>query len=307
MLASNELPDELKHLISLDDFNLILTFSTTYLTDKGYKNISFSDGFLLYDNLGENEPSVQANFLNLVKTVIGEERKDWQMEAIKYLDSINQDQELEHDLLLNFEKAKEYLTVRLHPRSTYKNEPQKSHVETLVYKIDIPETYSLLALDLPRRFHFMTIDEITVWDKKRKRLFEIAHNNLINKIDDIKVRRYNLEGAIFYTLFDTDYSSAYCIDFANNCNNLIGQKGSIVSFPTKGSVFVHPISNREQFNICYNHIAKNTIKFFDDDPGPISRNLYWFYKNKFNTFQTVWNNRELTYIIPSKLLDLLKR
>lgn len=304
---NNEFPDELKHLISQDDFNSILTAATTHLTDKGHRNISFADGFLLYDTVGENETSNQTNFMNLVKSVLCEERKDWHAKTVEYLDRLNEDKELKDEVLLNFEKAREYLTVRLHPLSTYEDEPQKSLIETLVYKVDIPETYSLLALDLPSNFHFLTVDEINVWSKEKNKLFEIAHSNLLIKIENIEVQQHNWDGAVFYTLFDRDYSAAYCIDFVNNCNNLIGEKGSLISFPTRGSVLVHPISDKRQFNVGYNHIAEKTNKFFDDDPGPISRNIYWLYENKFTLFEMTWNNGELTYNIPKQLNDLLHR
>jgi hypothetical protein len=294
-----ETPDELKYLISKDDFNSILTFATTHLTNKGHTNISFADGLLLYETLEEGGTRNQTNFLNLVKSVLCEERKDWQIKTVEYLENLNQDKELESEILLNFEKAKEYLSVRLHP--------QKSHIETLVYKVEIPETYSMLALDLPTRFHFLTVDEVNVWSEDKSKLFEIAHNNLRDKIETIQAQQHDWDGAVFYTLFDRDYSAAYCIDFANNCDNLIGEKGSLISFPTRGSVFVHPISDNGQFNIGYNHIVEKTNKFFDDDPGPISRNIYWLHENKFTLFEMTWNNGELTYNIPQQLHDLLYR
>lgn len=302
-----ETPDELKHLISQDDFNLILTFATTHLTDKGHRNISFADGLLLYETLEEGGTRNQTNFLNLVKSVLCEERKDWQVKTVEYLDNLSKDKELENEIILDFSKAKEYLTLLLQPITNYQDEPYKSHVEKLVYKVDIPETYSLLALDLPNRFHILTIDEINVWGIDRNNLFEIAHDNLRDKIEDIQAQQHDWDGAIFYTLFDRDFSAAYCIDFANNCDNLIGEKGSLISFPTRGSVFVHPISDHGQFNIGYNHIVEKTNKFFDDDPGPISRNIYWLYENKFTLFEMTWNNGELTYNIPKQLHDLLNR
>jgi hypothetical protein len=245
--------------------------------------------------------------LNLVKSVLCEESKDWQEKTLEYLDNLSKDKELENEILLDLAKAKEYLTLRLHPITNYQDEPFKSHVGNLVYQVDIPETYSLLALDLPNRFHILTIDEINVWGIDRNNLFEIAHNNLRDKIEDIQAQQHDWDGALFYTLFDRDFSAAYCIDFANNCDNLIGENGSLISFPTRGSVFVHPISDNGQFNIGYNHIVEKTNKFFDDDPGPISRNIYWFFENQFTLFEMTWDNGELTYSIPKQLHDLLNR
>jgi len=299
------LPDELRHLLSHEDFNSILTFAITHLKDSGHSNISFADGLLVYETAEDSGAQIQTNFVNLVKSVLCEEKKDWKTKTAEYFENLNKDKNLENEVLLSFEKAREYLTVRLHPASNYKDEPYKSHVETLVYKTDIPESYSLLALDLPSRFHILTIKEIDVWNIDRVKLFEIAHNNLLEKIENIKAQKHNWDGADFYTLFDRDYSASYCIDFANSCSNLIGEKGSLVSFPTRGSVFIHPITNKEQFNIAYKHIAEKTNTFFDDDPGPISRNIYWFNENKFILFDHTWKNEGIVYNIPQQLLDQL--
>ena len=190
-----ETPDELKHLISQDDFNSILTFATTHLTDKGHRNIYFADGLLLYETLEEGGTRNQTNFLNLVKSVLCEEKKDWQVKTVEYLDNLSKDKELENEILLDFGKAKEYLTLRLQPITNYQDEPYKSHVEKLVYKVDIPEIYTLLALDLPNRFHILTIDEIHVWGIDRDNLFEIAHNNLRDKIEDIQAQQLLLARA----------------------------------------------------------------------------------------------------------------
>lgn len=300
-------PDELKHLISNDDFNSILFYATTHLKDKGYINVSYDDGLLFYESAGDNQTKNETYFINLVKSIICEDRKDWTLKTIEYLESIHKDKELESEILKDFENAKKYLTVRLQSNTNYADEPYKSHLETLVYKVDIPETYSVLALDLPSRFHILTLEEINAWGVEKDILFYIGHNNLLDKIEHIQAQKQDWDGAVFYTLFDRDYSASYCIDFANSCNNLIGEKGSLISFPTRGSVFVHPITDRKQFNTAYYHFAEKTNKFFDDDPGPISRNIYWFNENKFIQFNVSWNNGELTYDTPEQLHNLLNK
>lgn len=298
-------PDELKHLVSQSDFNFILSLATRHLQSSGYVNVGFSEDVLFCETTGDNVLKSKINFINLVKSVICEERNDWGAKTIEYLDSFNKDAELESEVLLSFDKAKGYLTVRLQPATNYNEEPYQSHLETLVYKVDIPETYSLLALDLPSRFHILTIDEINVWAVDKADLFAIAHNNLLDRIENIEAQKHDCDGAVIVTLFDRDYSASYCIDFSNSCNNLIGKKGSLISFPTRGSVFVHPITDIVQFNIAYRYIVEKTNRFFDDDPGPVTRNIYWFYENSFTNFEITWNDGEITYTVPNQLNDLL--
>lgn len=300
-----ETPNELKHLISEDDFNSILTTVLTYLKDNGHSNISYVDGIIVSQILNKGISRNQINLVNFVKSVLCEERQVWQIKTKEFLDDLLQGEELEHEILADFERAKEFLTVRLQSITSYQDEPYKSNLKELVFKVDIPETYSLLALDLPTRFHILTIKEIKEWGLDKETLFEISHNNLLQNIESILVQNHEWDGAVFYTLFDRNYSASYCIDFANNCDSLIGKKGSLVSFPSKGSVFVHPVTDIMQFNVGYKYIVDKTNTFFNDEWGPISRNIYWFYKNKFILFQITSNNSELTYNIPQQLLDLL--
>jgi hypothetical protein len=221
------------------------------------------------------------------------------------LDKFYKDKDLIDFLLNNYSKAKEYLTIRLQVASTYHETISKDSHLTHIYTIDAPETHTVLALDLPHTFHILSRKDVAKWHDDERTLFELAHGNIRSKIDRIEAKKRNWNGVTIFTLFDRDYSASYCIDFGTNCENLVGQLGSIVCFPTKGSVFVHPVSDIQQFNIAFPLLVEKVNKFYQEDPGPITRNIYWYFGDASIKFGTVFEWEELTYTIPKKLVEML--
>lgn len=296
---------ELTHLISPDDFNAMVMLTVKVLKAKGKINLAYKDGVLSYTTQSDGK-DYKVNFLNVVKHALTEDKADWEKTLDEYFERAHAGEELEEEILEDYLKAKEYLTLRLQPFSMYEEEPEKKLLANLIYKTDLPETYSVLALDLPTRFAILQRAEVEKWQIEDAELFVLAHANLQSKIEGIEATKYNWDGAECYTLFDRDFSAAYCIDFENNCSNLIGPLGSLVGVPCRGSVFIHPISAIETFNTGYNKLAEMTSKFFDEEVGPISRNIYWFYQGKFVAFEKTLNDGNLIYTIPNDLENLLR-
>jgi len=85
----------------------------------------------------------------------------------------------------------------------------------------------------------------------------------------------------------------------------LGKYGSLVSIPNKGSGFVHPI-NHNDISLVIGDIHEMIIKFYDEDPGPISVNYYWYYNDKFYKFPiSVEQEGFRTYHLPIELDKLI--
>jgi hypothetical protein len=298
-----KLPQGLESIVSEKDFLLLLKYSNDHLAERKFQNIRLEDGLLKYENSGSLK--IETNFVNLVKTVLCHERAFWQVKTEEFLAKLNSDDALKLDLFADFEKAKSFLALRLHSVDAYEGGADAWGIKSHFYKSDIPDTYTVLVLDLPETFHILRRDEAAIWHQSEDLLFEVAGNNTSNRIDKIEARRRDWNGADILTIFDSDYSASYCIDFKNNCENLIGKFGSIVCFPTKGSVFVHLLQDAEGFNAAYPILVEQTNKFFNEDPGPITRNIYWYFDGAFVKFELDINGTEITYNIPRKLLEML--
>ncbi len=297
------LPKGLESIVSEDDFLLVLKYSKGHLAERNFQNIRLEDGILKFENKASLR--VETNFVNLVKTVLCYDRASWQMQTGEFLSKLNSDDGLKHDLFADFGRAKEFLALRLHSMDAYQGGSDKSGILNHFHRIDIPDTYTVLVLDLPQTFHILRRDEASAWQQSEEQLFEVAATNTSNRIDKIEARRRDWDGADIVTIFDSDYSASYCIDFKYNCESLVGKFGSIVCFPTKGSVFVHFLENAERFNAAYPILVDQTNKFFNEDTGPITRNIYWYFDGVFVKFEVDIKDAEITYNIPRRLLEML--
>jgi len=304
----NQVPEELRSIVSQKTFSSFLSFAIDHLTRNNYKNIHLEEGLLRFER---NSEKLQVNFTNLLKHIIARKhpiigkQRSWKKSTGDYLDNFFSGITFTDSILSDFSKAKTYLTVRLHSQTAYTEKSPFDSIQHHVYRIDIPDTYIVLALDLPNTFHLLTKKQIEKWGIAEADLFEIARTKVGNQIEKITAKKRDWNGVPIVTLFDGDYSAAYCSDFRNNCDNIIGEIGSLVAFPTKGSVFVHMISSKEAFSEALPIFSEQVNKFYTEDPGPITNNLYWFDGQSFIKFDISHQNGAITYTTPHPLVARL--
>jgi len=296
------LPEELEKVITQQEYSTILSYTLGHLS-QGWHAFRLEAGVLYYLR-NEDRSEAQLNFTNLVKHIICEEQRDWPDRIARYINRLTIDRKVLDPIIASFEAAKNFLTVRLHAQSVYDVFPRGT--EGYILKEVIPEMYAALAIDLPEQFHILRKDEIEHWDIDKDELFWTAYANLGDKLEKIKVATREMDGVDMITLFDRDYSAAYAVDFGNSCRAWVGKMGSIVAIPAKGSVFIHLIQDNSTFNSAFGKMAELTNKFFREDPGPLTNNVYWFHHNRFELFPKVMEGHSLTYNIPNRLLAYLK-
>lgn len=296
------IPEELEKVITQEEYAAILSYTLAHL-GQGWHAFRLEAGVLSYLRK-EDRSEARLNFTNLVKHIICEDQKDWPDRIARYINRLTIDRKVLDPIIASFDAAKDYLTVRLHAQSVYDVFPNGT--EGYILKEVIPEMYAALAIDLPEQFHILQKDEIAHWDIDKDELFWTAYANLSDRVEQIKVGSREMDGVNMITLFDRDYSAAYVVDFANSCGEWVGRMGSIVAIPAKGSVFIHPIQDSSAFNGAFGKMAELTNKFFREDPGPLTNNVYWFHHNRFELFPKVMEGHSLTYNIPNRLLAYLK-
>jgi hypothetical protein len=297
------IPGELDNLLSEEDYRRIAGYAIDHLSTS-LKDIALADGQIRATDAEGS--TVLVNLVNLVKNILVHDQADWQPETVEYLEKFGRDQDLEAYLYTDFDIAQAYLTVRLQPKGIFENPDYPGMaVEEFIYRTDLEDLYTVLSFDLPNRFAMIRREYVADWRVSDADLFAIARQNLTQKLEDISCRQLEAEGATIITLFDRDYSASVAVDFAHHCGACIGSLGSVVCFPSKGSVFIHPIEEAEEFNKAYHWLVERVNDFYDEEPGPLTRNFYWYYAGSFEQFGTEWEGNYLTYNIPEALVGLL--
>ena len=297
------IPTELDDLLSEEDYREIAGYAIDHLSST-LKGITLADGQIRATNA--EDCTVLINLVNLVKNILVHEKSEWQPQTVEYLEKFSRDQDLEAYLYTDFDIAQAYLTVRLQPKGIFENPDYPGMtVEAFIYRTDLEDLYTVLSFELPNQFVMIRREYIADWRVSDADLFEIARQNLTRKLEDIHCRQLEAEGATIITMFDRDYSASMAVDFENNCSACIGSLGSVVCFPSKGSVLIHPIEEAGEFDKAYGWLVEQVNEFYDEEPGPLTRNFYWYYAGGFEKFGMEWEDKYLTYHIPEALVRLL--
>jgi hypothetical protein len=296
-------PPGLKSFVASKDYREIIDHAIQYLS-RSCTLISLVDGILTVQDADELTRLI--NLTNLVKNILLYEKEDWPNEIADYLDRFDRDQDLEDYLYMDCDMAVPYLTIRLQPQEAFQNPDYPTlSIEDYVYKSDLEGIYTVLALDLPSRFAMILRKNIADWPLDEHDLFSIAQQNLTGKLESIDYKWHDVDEALIVTLFDRDYAACLAAHFSANYEELVGPFGSVVCLPSRGSVFVHPIETAAAFSTALQWLAEQTNKFFAEEPGALTRTIYWYFEGTFVKFDIQWEGNYLTYVIPSALVAKL--
>ena len=177
-------------------------------------------------------------------------------------------------------------------------------VDNYVHRIDFPKTYTLLILEFEGKFHFIRRDEIGEWEKSESELFEIAIRNL--PLDEIEAKEYEFgDKFTVFIFFSGDFSSSMMLDLKNQAEYCIGKYGTLLALPSKGTAFAHPIENGEILDLI--EILNPLVqKFYNEDPGNVSTNYYWYYQDQIQIFPTEKTDKSMLIKLPLDLAHLLE-
>ncbi|MEO7990026.1 MAG: hypothetical protein ABI663_10820 [Chryseolinea sp.] len=269
------LPPSYDGLINQKDYNLVVELCKKYLTKHDYKIINIGDGEIIVEH-GDQEKHFYLD--NLVRLLAQNSKLQWENYINEHFDKQKEIPFATDFLYKDFEYASQFIKAYLKPKATF--EPDQ--VGDYVNRVDLPETYTFLILDFKEQFHFVRRDNIGEWNKTEEGLFEIGFANISNESIDIKESLLADKFPI-YMFFSGDFSASFIIELERNAIFTIGTYGSIVAVPTKGSAFIHPIENNQVMEVIV-ALAELTKKFYDEDPGNITMDFYWFHHGKFDIF-----------------------
>jgi hypothetical protein len=294
-----KLPVRFSHLICEEDYIKILELVQDYLEHRG--NIqNIADGVIfLDDNIKEYH---QIPLDNLIRTLCGENLYNWNYLIAEHFDKLLNKPELKFNLE-DFDSIKNIISLRIYPDGYFESIDFQGK---LVYKVDFELTKTTLVFDFPDKFTPVENKYLAKWGVDKEQLFKIAQKNINKQKVSIDKKTY-AGGFDLYTFFSGDYSVSYLRDFENNAGFAKGNYGSLVMIPTRGSGFVHPINGHDITQVI-SEIHNMIFNFYEEDPGPINANYYWYYDNKFIMFPiTVDKEGYTNYFLPKNLNEMIKK
>jgi hypothetical protein len=273
--------------VNQKDYNVIVGYYKDYLEKVGQKIVKIETGEIVVD-LGDQQRHYYLD--NLVRVLAQSDKIEWEKIVNEHLDKNQVIPFATEYLYKDFEYASQFLKVYLKSAETF----PKLQPGDYVHRVDLPETRTFLILDFHEQFHFVKRENIVEWNKSEEELLEIGFAN-------VSVEKIEIEEVLFkdqfnvFTLLSGDFSASFIIELEKNAGFAVGTHGSIVAIPTKGSAFIHPIENDEVLDVIA-ALSDVTKKFFDEDPGNITTNFYWYHDGKFELFPKEQVDKEYSMI-----------
>ncbi len=289
------LPENYIDLIDEKNYEIFLNKCLSTLKDLDYNVVSCDNGDIVY----EKDNSQEAHFYldNLLRKYILAEINEKEAEIQTHFTKLK-DQTKAYDYLYkDFDYAKQFLKVLLKAEDILPNN------DDFVYQKNLPNLLTFLVLDFEEQFHYVERSKQVQWEVEEKELFEIALNNI--RKEEIEIKQYSFDDKFeVFALFSGDFSASYTLLIEEELDFAIGKFGSLVALPTKGSAFLYPIDTDNALDVIVTTYP--TIEqFFNEDPGNITLDYYWYYQGQFDIFEKTANEEQtVTINSPNRLTKL---
>lgn len=202
-------------------------------------------------------------------------------------------------IVIDFEKVKKYIAVKLYDEEYVSNVGQESTiVENLAGDI-----YSMLVFDLPEIVTNVNPDQTSGWNKTKEELFAIGIKNIKEKypllISKEKFGEFNvwfIQGEHFFT--------ANIVFELKDRIELIGSKGSLIALPHRHTAIIYPIENLETVK-AINGIIPAIYGMNLEGPGSLSSKLFWYKDGHYTELPYKLESGKLQFFPPDNFVELL--
>lgn len=286
-MEGEKLPDRYVGQITQDEYDIVVNHSLIFLSKRGTIE-KIEDGVIYVDLNDDSENVNQLALDNLLRNCKQEDDKNkWGEIVVDHFTRLISKVDFDKS---DFDKCRNLLAIRIYPEYGEKTKA------VMTFRVDFPGTMSTLVLDLPDKYESIDKETVDSWGVPIDSLFDIAQQN-VNKREGMEVKeRKETETKKVYSFFSPDHSASYIRDIERNADFAIGEFGAFVAIPTTGSAFVIPIYDSSAIEVMDN--LRPTVKsFFDEDPGNITTDIFWFNKEKFEVVSIMDDK----IVLPKKL------
>lgn len=236
--------------------------------------------------------SCKQNTLRLYKAIVTDHfetlKKAWQFEA-----------EFK-EIVVDFEKVKHYLGVRLYPNSHV----QHIGKENVMGKNLSDDIYAMLVFDLPHSIMNVQPAQAANWKKNLDELFETGQQN-IRKNYPVKPSQETFADFHIW-FFNSDHFFTPNIVFdLENMPQVLGKQGALVGIPHRHTVIVYPIDSIKVIE-AINKLIPAIYGMNEEGPGSISNQVFWYKAGKFQPIRYELTTQELRLFPSDEFIQMLE-
>lgn len=223
---------------------------------------------------GSTGPQV-LGLLNLAQRCHQIPPENWSETVRRHFDTLltgtPQAAEFLETLEADFQRAKEYLKVRIHPTG------YAAGLGATVSEPLAEDLISVLVYDLPDQVASVHPNHVAKWGVPQHDLFQLGLRN-VRDTGLLTPQRIDLgEGAYLDHYEDLeDYFGASHALLLHEYFNPLPELGILLSVPHRHGMVVHPIRNRSA-RVSLNALLYYTPRLYEQGPGSITPSIYWYH------------------------------
>lgn len=303
LLAKKEPSPEWAGFFTGDEYQFFIDLVYDYFRGQG-EDVVIEGGVVTFqDGVRSWPPAYKCGLLNLAQSCRQNRKKDWKQIVFQHFESLREverDQAEFEERIKNFYLVYNMLAIRLWPE-------KHMHMvgeDKCIVRHDLDGIISALAFDLPTAIRQVRPEDAALWNKPIDELFEIGLSN-VRKMARPNISEVPIDDNAKAILFSSDssYVATYALllKYYPAC---IGPHGSLISVPTRHTMLCYPIRGIEVVKVVHALILV-TYGMYNDGPGAISSNLYWYRDDQFMLFPYEITESKLTIRPPDAFESLL--
>lgn len=201
----------------------------------------------------------------------------------------------------DLDRIKPHLAVRIYPENTFGEMAR----EDLIYQKDLEGTLTVLVFDLPSTIRTVSRRLTSGWGKSNGELFQIGIENLRRKID-IDHEKVMMSDEVHLNAYigESYYVAAYSLILEEH-GEALGRYGALVGIPHRHMLLTYPINDIQVLQ-AVNGFLMALPKLFQEGPGSITPNLYWYRQGGFLHLPYAYHGDEVRFSPPQAFLDLIE-
>jgi hypothetical protein len=298
----HKLPESYEGVISRDDYNEVIEIAIDYHKKNGLEITSIEEGTIIIDL--DDTGNQQHRYLdNLVRVLASNDKEKWREIICTHFDKLKYNSSALDYLYKDFDYAKQFLRVLIKGENFHFGDSSIDIKSEYVCQVDFPKTLTLLIIEFENQFHYVRKDKIGEWEISESELLKVAIENIPD--EEVEAKQYEFANKFtVYIFFSGDFSASLILDIVNRADYSIGTFGSLIAIPTKGTAYAHPIESGDILELI-EVLNPTIIGFYNDDPGSITTNYYWYFDNKFQVFPKGEDEKGTYITMPDDLFEIL--
>lgn len=294
-------PDAYEGIVTQQEYEIILDHSLNALAKIGIVR-SVDAGTIILQEHESSEEHLHCHLDNLVRRCKAYTKDTWQRIIAQHFEKFPINKPKQIYMFKDFDFARDLLRVQVRAWDMI----PADLLEKLIYRKNIPHTYTFLVLDYDGKMQYIRHEDIVEWETDIDELFAIGLKNLAKEDISIETCRWDEEdeNKCGYVVLHNDYAASFALEIERNAYLAVGEYGTLLSIPTKSAALLHPLNSNTVLEFIHAFWDLQQM-FYHENETPVSEYFYWYYRGHFFEFAQTITNDEITIGYPPQLAAVM--